>query len=78
MSPVFNSGFNFYRMSIAEVVFVLGPPGAGKGTQCTRIKDSFGYIHLSAGFLLFLIRVSDSVSLFITSSVDVILGGDLI
>ncbi|XP_063685038.1 UMP-CMP kinase-like isoform X1 [Bolinopsis microptera] len=39
-------------MSIAEVVFVLGPPGAGKGTQCTRIKDSFGYIHLSAGDLL--------------------------
>ena len=47
-------------MSIAEVVFVLGPPGAGKGTQCARIKDNFGYIHLSAGFLIFLLLISVS------------------
>ena len=35
-----------------NVVFVLGPPGAGKGTQCQRIVDRFGYVHLSAGDLL--------------------------
>jgi len=34
------------------VVFVLGGPGAGKGTQCTRIVQNFGFVHLSAGDLL--------------------------
>ena len=32
-----------------EVVFVLGPPGAGKGTQCQKIVEKYGYTHLSAG-----------------------------
>uniref|UniRef100_A0A0N5A348 UMP-CMP kinase n=1 Tax=Parastrongyloides trichosuri TaxID=131310 RepID=A0A0N5A348_PARTI len=35
-----------------NVVFVLGPPGSGKGTQCAKIQKEFGYIHLSAGDLL--------------------------
>lgn len=35
-----------------KVVFVLGGPGSGKGTNCTRIVDTFGYVHLSAGDLL--------------------------
>ncbi|CAE7221606.1 cmpk, partial [Symbiodinium sp. KB8] len=35
-----------------SVVFVLGGPGSGKGTQCTKIAESFGYVHLSAGDLL--------------------------
>jgi UMP-CMP kinase len=34
------------------VVFVLGGPGSGKGTNCSKIVDSFGYVHLSAGDLL--------------------------
>ena len=34
------------------MTFVLGGPGAGKGTQCARIVDKFGYVHLSAGDLL--------------------------
>ncbi|XP_022119599.1 UMP-CMP kinase-like [Pieris rapae] len=37
---------------LPEVVFVLGAPGAGKGTQCTFISKEFGFIHLSAGDLL--------------------------
>jgi len=36
----------------AQVVFVLGGPGAGKGTQCGKIVDRFGFVHLSAGDLL--------------------------
>eukprot|EP00812_Abedinium_dasypus_P008894 NODE_2622_length_904_cov_349.206125.p3 GENE.NODE_2622_length_904_cov_349.206125~~NODE_2622_length_904_cov_349.206125.p3 ORF type:complete len:237 (-),score=72.72 NODE_2622_length_904_cov_349.206125:111-821(-) len=35
-----------------EIVFVLGGPGAGKGTQCARITQAFGHHHLSAGDLL--------------------------
>jgi UMP-CMP kinase family protein len=35
-----------------EVVFVLGGPGSGKGTQCERIVQEYGYHHLSSGDLL--------------------------
>jgi len=35
-----------------SVIFVLGGPGAGKGTQCARLVTEFGYVHLSAGDLL--------------------------
>ena len=35
-----------------KVVFVLGGPGAGKGTQRAKIVEEFGYVHLSAGDLL--------------------------
>ncbi len=34
------------------VIFVLGGPGAGKGTQCERLVKMFDYVHLSAGDLL--------------------------
>jgi UMP-CMP kinase len=34
------------------VLFVLGGPGAGKGTQCAKIAETHGYLHLSAGDLL--------------------------
>ncbi len=35
-----------------RVIFVLGGPGAGKGTQCGKLVKEFGFIHLSAGDLL--------------------------
>lgn len=34
------------------VIFVLGGPGAGKGTQCARLVSEYGFTHLSAGDLL--------------------------
>ncbi|CAH0049469.1 unnamed protein product, partial [Clonostachys solani] len=34
------------------VVFVLGGPGAGKGTQCAKLVSGHGFSHLSAGDLL--------------------------
>ncbi|KAG5513929.1 hypothetical protein PMAC_000551 [Pneumocystis sp. 'macacae'] len=34
------------------VVFVLGGPGSGKGTQCSLLVKDYGFVHLSAGDLL--------------------------
>ncbi|KAF8502461.1 UMP-CMP kinase [Gautieria morchelliformis] len=34
------------------VIFVLGGPGAGKGTQCSRLVQDYAFVHLSAGDLL--------------------------
>lgn len=42
-----DSRFPFFR-----VVFVLGGPGAGKGTQCSLIKEKYPAAHLSVGELL--------------------------
>ena len=35
-----------------RVVFVLGGPGSGKGTQSKLIEKEFGFKHMSAGDLL--------------------------
>jgi UMP-CMP kinase len=43
-----------------DVVFVLGGPGAGKGTQSALINETYGYVHLSAGDLLRAERASGS------------------
>lgn len=35
-----------------SVIYVLGGPGAGKGTQCANLVRDYGFKHLSAGDLL--------------------------
>ncbi|GJP53782.1 hypothetical protein CLOM_g12920 [Closterium sp. NIES-68] len=35
-----------------QIIFVLGGPGSGKGTQCAKIVEEYGFTHLSAGDLL--------------------------
>ncbi|EMD34508.1 hypothetical protein CERSUDRAFT_86598 [Gelatoporia subvermispora B] len=41
-----------FDKSKVTVFFVLGGPGAGKGTQCANLVKDFGFCHLSAGDLL--------------------------
>ena len=41
-----------YSPSNVTVLFVLGGPGAGKGTQCANLVRDYHFTHLSAGDLL--------------------------
>ncbi len=43
-----------------KVVFVLGGPGAGKGTQCERLVQRYGFVHLSVRFFLYFITLTDT------------------
>ncbi|KOX77775.1 UMP-CMP kinase [Melipona quadrifasciata] len=55
MFKVLSSKLRFFTMSAEqkfEVLFILGGPGAGKGTLCRYITEKYGYVHLSAGDLL--------------------------
>ncbi|XP_053995626.1 UMP-CMP kinase isoform X1 [Hylaeus anthracinus] len=55
MINIFAAGLRLLTMSAIkkpEVLFVLGGPGAGKGTLCWYITKEYGYVHLSAGDLL--------------------------
>jgi hypothetical protein len=39
-----------------RVYFVMGGPGSGKGTQCAKLVERYGFVHLSAGDLLRQVR----------------------
>lgn len=34
------------------IIWILGGPGCGKGTQCAKIVEKYGFTHLSTGDLL--------------------------
>lgn len=34
------------------MIWILGGPGCGKGTQCDKIVNKFGFMHISSGDLL--------------------------
>lgn len=40
------------RSANVPIIFIVGGPGSGKGTQCERIVQKYGYTHLSSGDLL--------------------------
>ena len=35
-----------------KVIFVIGPPGVGKNTQCDKLVEKYNFIHFSTGDLL--------------------------
>lgn len=41
-----------FSLDKTSVIFVLGGPGAGKGTQCANLVPDYDFTHLSAGDLL--------------------------
>ncbi|KAM9324895.1 adenylate kinase isoenzyme 1 [Gastrophryne carolinensis] len=40
------------KLKNSKIIFVVGGPGSGKGTQCERIVQKYGFTHLSTGDLL--------------------------
>ena len=44
--------FNKYIIKDKPIIWVMGPPGAGKGTQCERLYSAYNFAHLSSGELL--------------------------
>lgn len=38
--------------SAPKYIFVIGGPGAGKGTQCSLLAKRYGFAHLSLGDIL--------------------------
>ena len=35
-----------------KITFVIGGPASGKGTQCAKLVEEFGYTHISTGDLM--------------------------
>ena len=38
--------------SVLTVLLCLGGPATGKGTQCAKLVEEFGYTHISTGDLM--------------------------
>ncbi|KAL3872035.1 hypothetical protein ACJMK2_040004 [Sinanodonta woodiana] len=52
VEKIFDPLMSSADLSNAKVLFVVGGPGSGKGTQCAKIVEKYGFCHLSSGDLL--------------------------
>ncbi|XP_067876933.1 adenylate kinase isoenzyme 5-like isoform X2 [Heterodontus francisci] len=40
------------KLKVTKIIFVIGGPGSGKGSQCVKMMEKYGFTHLSTGNLL--------------------------
>ncbi|XP_059848304.1 adenylate kinase isoenzyme 1-like isoform X2 [Hypanus sabinus] len=40
------------KLKANKIIFVIGGPGSGKGSQCLKMMEKYGFTHLSTGNLL--------------------------
>ncbi|XP_072346962.1 adenylate kinase isoenzyme 5-like isoform X2 [Scyliorhinus torazame] len=40
------------KLKLTKIIFVIGGPGSGKGSQCVKMTEKYGFTHLSTGNLL--------------------------
>ncbi|XP_072104551.1 adenylate kinase isoenzyme 5-like isoform X2 [Mobula birostris] len=40
------------KLKATKIIFVIGGPGSGKGSQCMKMMEKYGFTHLSTGNLL--------------------------
>jgi len=54
MAPIERKNIDIAPLKKANVpiIFIVGGPGCGKGTQCAKMVEKFGFTHLSSGDLL--------------------------
>ena len=53
-----------------KITFVLGGPASGKGTQCAKLVEEFGYTHISTGDLFRAEQAKVSRILVVSSSLS--------
>ncbi|XP_055520166.1 adenylate kinase isoenzyme 5-like isoform X4 [Leucoraja erinacea] len=40
------------KLRVTKIIFVIGGPGSGKGSQCVKMMAKYGFTHLSTGNLM--------------------------
>ncbi|GCC18519.1 hypothetical protein chiPu_0020825, partial [Chiloscyllium punctatum] len=40
------------KLKVTKIIFIIGGPGSGKGSQCEKMMEKYGFTHLSTGNLL--------------------------
>ena len=55
------------RMTVINLRWCIGGPASGKGTQCAKLVEEFGYTHISTGDLMRAEKDKVSISLSLLS-----------
>ena len=47
-----NQSIEIQNQEKPKIIFILGGPGSGKGTQCEDMINKYNFVHYSTGDLL--------------------------